>query len=413
MPVQIQMRRGTASQWTLTNPVLAQGEMGMETDTSKFKFGDGVNSWSSLAYAGGSGGGGGTVTSVSASVPPFLSITGSPITTTGTLSITYSGTALPVANGGTGSITATGSGSVVLATSPILVTPSLGTPSSGNFSTGTFIWPTFNQNTTGNAATATNITATSNSTLITLSALSLPYSQLSGTAPTWNQSTTGTAANVTGTVAINNGGTGQTTQSAAITALSGTQTSGYYLRSNGTNTLLAAIMKEDVPQLNQSTTGTASNITATTNSTLTALSSLSLPSTQVSGLGTMSTQSASNVTITGGTVGGSRVNPRVVSAATATSLTPSIATADVYAYTALASALTINAPTGTPLDGNKLIFRILDDSAGPYSLTWDATYTVIGTILPSSTITGKTTYIGCMYNANNTRWDVIAVATQI
>ena len=45
---------------------------------------------------------GGTVTSVAASVPAFLSISGSPITTSGTLAISYSGTALPVANGGTG-----------------------------------------------------------------------------------------------------------------------------------------------------------------------------------------------------------------------------------------------------------------------------------------------------------------------
>jgi hypothetical protein len=58
---------------------------------------------------------GGTVTSVAASVPAFLSISGSPITVSGTLSISYSGTALPVANGGTGSTTSTGTGSVVLA----------------------------------------------------------------------------------------------------------------------------------------------------------------------------------------------------------------------------------------------------------------------------------------------------------
>ena len=44
----------------------------------------------------------GTVTSVAATVPSFLSIFGSPITTSGTLAITYSGTALPIANGGTG-----------------------------------------------------------------------------------------------------------------------------------------------------------------------------------------------------------------------------------------------------------------------------------------------------------------------
>ena len=62
------------------------------------------------------------------------------------------GTALPVTSGGTGSTTSTGSGAVVLATSPTLVTPLLGTPTSGNFSSGTFTWPTFNQNTTGTAA---------------------------------------------------------------------------------------------------------------------------------------------------------------------------------------------------------------------------------------------------------------------
>jgi len=45
---------------------------------------------------------GGTVTSVAASVPSFLSVTGSPITSSGTLAISYSGTALPIANGGTG-----------------------------------------------------------------------------------------------------------------------------------------------------------------------------------------------------------------------------------------------------------------------------------------------------------------------
>ena len=44
----------------------------------------------------------GTVTSVAATVPSFLSVSGSPITTSGTLALTYSGTALPVANGGTG-----------------------------------------------------------------------------------------------------------------------------------------------------------------------------------------------------------------------------------------------------------------------------------------------------------------------
>ena len=76
--------------------------------------------------SGGGGGGSGTVTSVAATVPSFLTISGSPITTAGTLSISYSGTALPVVNGGTGTTTSTGTGSTVLNTSPTLVTPALG-----------------------------------------------------------------------------------------------------------------------------------------------------------------------------------------------------------------------------------------------------------------------------------------------
>ncbi len=72
----------------------------------------------------------------------------------------------------------TGSGSLVFATSPTLVTPILGTPQSGNFSTGTFTWPTFNQNTSGNAATATLATTATN--LAGGVAGSLPYQSAAG-----------------------------------------------------------------------------------------------------------------------------------------------------------------------------------------------------------------------------------------
>jgi hypothetical protein len=50
---QIQVRRGTASSWTSTNPTLAAGELGFETDTGKFKIGTGAATWTSLTYAGG------------------------------------------------------------------------------------------------------------------------------------------------------------------------------------------------------------------------------------------------------------------------------------------------------------------------------------------------------------------------
>jgi hypothetical protein len=52
---QIQVRRGTASQWTSTNPTLAAGEWGFETDTGKAKIGNGSSTWTSLSYFGGAG----------------------------------------------------------------------------------------------------------------------------------------------------------------------------------------------------------------------------------------------------------------------------------------------------------------------------------------------------------------------
>jgi hypothetical protein len=76
-------------------------------NTGKYLTTDGTNtSWATNPL--------GTVTSVAATVPSFLNITGSPITTSGTLAIGYSGTALPVANGGTGVTTSSGANSVVL-----------------------------------------------------------------------------------------------------------------------------------------------------------------------------------------------------------------------------------------------------------------------------------------------------------
>jgi hypothetical protein len=146
---------------------------------------------------------------------------------------------------------------------------------------------------------------------------------------------------------------------------------------------------------NLTTSGAFATTLTTTNTT-----NVTLPTT-----GTLSTLSGAE------TFTNKRIDPRVSSVASASSVTPTIASYDEYAFTALAAALTINAPTGTPVDGDKLIFRLLDNGT-PQTLSWNATYTVIGTTLPTTTIANKTIYVGCIYNANNTRWDVVAVATQ-
>jgi hypothetical protein len=51
----IKLRRGTAAQWTSVNPVLSAGEMGFESDTRKFKFGNGTTTWNAMPYASAGG----------------------------------------------------------------------------------------------------------------------------------------------------------------------------------------------------------------------------------------------------------------------------------------------------------------------------------------------------------------------
>jgi len=50
MAVQIQLRNDTASNWATENPTLAQGEVGIETDTRLIKVGDGSTAWNDLDY---------------------------------------------------------------------------------------------------------------------------------------------------------------------------------------------------------------------------------------------------------------------------------------------------------------------------------------------------------------------------
>jgi hypothetical protein len=101
----------------------------------------------------------GTVTSVAATVPAFLSIAGSPITTSGTLAITYSGTALPIANGGTGQTTAS---AAFNALSPVTSTGDLiignGTNSATRLAIGTNNYVLTSNGTTATWAAATGIT---------------------------------------------------------------------------------------------------------------------------------------------------------------------------------------------------------------------------------------------------------------
>ena len=109
------------------------------------------------------------------------------------------------------------------------------------------------------------------------------------------------------------------------------------------------------------------------------------------------------------TLSSKRINPRVSSAADG-NISPDIASADVYIRTALAGACTINTPTGTPLNGNRLIIRLRDNGTAR-ALTWTG-YRAVGVTLPTTTTASKTTYVGVIYNSDESTWDAIAVSTQ-
>jgi len=118
------------------------------------------------------------VTSVAATVPAFLSIAGSPITSSGTLAISYSGTALPIANGGTGQTTAS---AAFNALSPVTTTGDLiignGTNSATRLAIGASTYVLTSNGTTaswaassggGSAYTRTTFTATAGQTAFTV-----------------------------------------------------------------------------------------------------------------------------------------------------------------------------------------------------------------------------------------------------
>ena len=81
------------------------------------------------------------------------------------------------------------------------------------------------------------------------------------------------------------------------------------------------------------------------------------------------------------------------------------------AVTAQDENITIAAPTGTAVNSQKLIIRLKDDGTGR-SITYNSIFRAIGVTLPTTTTASKTLYLGCIYNAADTKWDVIAVTEE-
>lgn len=104
-----------------------------------------------------------------------------------------------------------------------------------------------------------------------------------------------------------------------------------------------------------------------------------------------------------------RITKRVVSGASTATLTIDSDATDVSELIAQAAALTIAAPIGTPTNGQPLWIRIKDAGAAK-AITWNAIFRVYtGVTLPVTTVVSKWTIVGLMYNANDSKWDVVGV----
>lgn len=101
-------------------------------------------------------------------------------------------------------------------------------------------------------------------------------------------------------------------------------------------------------------------------------------------------------------------NPRVLSTASIATIEPDVDEYDQYIVTAQAAALGIDDPVGDAVAGGKILFTFRDNGT-PRALTWDSSYRGIGVTLPATTVAGKWVYVGAVYNAADSKWDVIAV----
>lgn len=103
-------------------------------------------------------------------------------------------------------------------------------------------------------------------------------------------------------------------------------------------------------------------------------------------------------------------NPAVQSVTSSATVTATSSN-DLVKITAQAAGLTLANPTGTFAEGQALIYRIKDNGTAR-SITFDTKFRALGVTLPTTTTISKTTYVGCIYNSTDDKFDVVASLTE-
>ena len=362
----VEKRWGSAEVWTAENPVLHEGELGLEVALGlvRAKLGDGVNRWNSLPYVNAAGTPGdvsGPASSVDNRVVFFSGTTGKVIKDSG---ITLSGS-------NTGDQTLAGLGGQPLDATLTALSGADWSLNAIPIGTGAdaVAQVAFGANTFPARASAGNLVAKP----ITDFGLSLVDDADAAAART-----TLNLGNVENTALSTWAGSANITTLGAV-ATGTWDATAIALGKGGTGAALVDPNADRIMFWDDST-GAVTWLTVGT-----------------------------TLAITGTTL--DSVAARVQAVVSAATVTPAADSDDVVTITAQAEALTLANPSGTPTQGQKLIVRI-KDNATARAISYGTQYRAMGNTLPTTTVVSKTVYLGLIYNSTDTKWDLVAVAQE-
>lgn len=257
-------------------------------------------------------------------------------------------------------------------------------------------------NVTGSLTAVGNITGGASSMTITAGTgnsrtLALQSTTSGGSATTFLTGNADQSTTFAGTVVL---GTNSITMTGSIAATGARVTKGWFTDLESTNmpTVGGTVILTSLtaPQFTTIELGAASDTT---------LSRVSAGVIAVEGVTVPTISSTSTIT-------NKRNQPRIVSAASYTTDTGTsldVSTTDLFVITAQAGALKFNNPSGTPVQGEKLMVRIKDNGTAR-ALTYDTQFRASSDLaLPTTTVLSKTLYMGFQYNSTDTKWDLLAV----